>query len=161
MAEYFENDINGIQYWLSEIRAKKFKYWAEEDAKNGHFERGLAILEYPWADIELNIGSESIADGTGYKNEMFLSYYCCIKGKATPEDKFGYWQELCYLDDFGFDVEVDFGSENWEQQLKEDMANKLEAFAAEYCVSLYSPNWEDKKDENKQYYSLMGIAQAA
>lgn len=123
--------------WINEIREKKFFDFTKRDAVDGVFVNGLAVLEDGWLDIELNISSESIPEG--YENKLVPSYFCCAKGLENGEET---WAEYGYLDDIGYDVEVDWSADDWEDQLKADMERKLKQVAKDYGLHFDKPNWE-------------------
>lgn len=94
-------DTSNIEFYLNEIRNGKL---SEFDPVNGTFHLGIAVLEYDWIDVELNLQSASEPEGDGYTCTPETSYFCCVKG--TGDDGESYWMDAGYLDDFGYDVEA-------------------------------------------------------
>lgn len=140
------------KWWLEEINDGKFR---EYDPINGTFVTGIAVLEYDWIDIELNLSTESELDGDGYTDDLVPSYFCCVKGIA--DNGSAYWSDAGYLDDFGYDVDVDFSADDWMTQLKTDMEKKLAAFADRFALKYDEANWiGDGNDLNvfEQIYRL-------
>lgn len=135
-------NANNVEFYLNEIRNGKL---SEFDPVNGTFHLGIAFLEYDWIDIELNILSESDPNGDGYTNELVASYFCRVKG--VGDDDKSYWMDAGQLDDFGYDVEVDWSADDWRDQLQADMERKLKAFSDLFDLKYYMPNWLATKDE--------------
>lgn len=124
-----------VEFWLDEIRNGKLSEW---DPVNGTFHICLAMLEYDWIDIELNL--QSGCNGyDGYTNQAELSYFCCVKG--IRDNKTEDWSDAGYLDDYGYEVEVDWNADDWPEQLKRDMAAKLKEFAERFGLHYDKPNW--------------------
>jgi hypothetical protein len=135
-------DANNVEFYLNEIRNGKL---SEFDPVNGTFHLGIAVLEYDWIDVELNLQSANEPDGDGYTCEPSLSYFCCVKG--TGDDGESYWMDAGYLDDFGYDVEVDWSGNDWAEQLRNDMERKLKAFAELHDLKYNMPNFDEREHE--------------
>ena len=148
-----EFDAIATMYYLDTLR-RGFWGEGEYDPVNGTFHNGVAILEYPWIDIELNIFAES-GDHDGYTNKVGASYFCCVKG--IDDNGNLQWSDAAYLDDFGFDVEVDWNAVDWGEQLKVDMERKLEAFAKKFGLKYTGPNWIGTANEFAVFDSINGI----
>ncbi len=145
-------DDDHINHYIEEIRSGKFKYWNDDrDAKNGIFEIGVAVLETKYSDIELNIYSESLPDGSGYENKICLSYFICLRG-GKPLD----WEEFDYPEDYskGYEVSVDFSKDNWRDLLKEDMEKKLIMFLEEFGCKAERSNWETEEEFSALYFRI-------
>ena len=138
-----------IAYFINEIRNKKL---SDFDPINGTFHLGIAVLEYDWIDIELNLQSESNDDGDGYIDKAVLSYFCYVKG--IGDDGYAYWCDAGYLDDFGLDVDVDWSCNDWEEQLRYDMETKLAEFASYFDLKYDEPNWVGDKNEYDVFYRI-------
>lgn len=100
---------------------------------NGVF-RGLAILEYPTIDIELNVW-DTILYGED-DDKIIPEYYVCVKGVT-------HWggEEWSSDDTADWDVNVDFSAPNWREQLEKDMHDALLDHAERYGYSLTEPNF--------------------
>ena len=125
-----------VDFWLDEIRKGKLSEW---DPVNGTFHLGVAVLEYDWIDIELNLQSANEPDGDGYTCTPELSYFCCTKG--IRDNKTEDWSDAGYLDDYGYEVEVDWNADDWPEQLERDMTEKLKEFAERFGLHYDKPNW--------------------
>ena len=136
-------------WWLDQINSGKF---SEYDSVNGEFIYGVAVLEYDWIDIELNLSTESDPDGDGYTEKMIPSYFCCVKG--IDDNGSAYWSDAGYLDDFGFDVDVYFLLDDWKEQLQADMEKKLKAFAEQFDLKYDEPNWRGSKHDLDVFYRI-------
>jgi len=148
-----EFNANTTEYYLDVLRRGFWKE-GEYDPVNGTFHNGVAVLEFDWIDIELNIFAES-GDHDGYTNKVGASYFCCVKG--IDDNGNSQWSEAGYLDDFGFDVEVNWDADDWEEQLEADMERKLEAFAWKFYLKYASPNWRGTANEFAVFDSINGI----
>lgn len=125
-----------VDFWLNEIREGKLAEW---DPVNGTFHLGVAVLEYDWIDIELNLQSANEPDGDVYTCTPELSYFCCVKG--IRDNKTEDWSDAGYLDDYGYEVDVDWNADDWPEQLERDMAEKLKEFAERFGLHYDKPNW--------------------
>lgn len=148
-----EFNTNTTEYYLDVLRRG---FWGEGEYSpvNGTFHNGVAVLEYDWIDIELNIFTES-GDHDDYTNKVGASYFCCVKG--IDDNGNSQWSEAGYLDDFGFDVEVDWNADDWEEQLEADMERKLKAFAKKFYLKYTGPNWRGTTNEFAVFDSINGI----
>lgn len=127
-----------IKYYLPEIRNGRFDE-GHYDLVNGTSQWGLAVLEYDWIDVELNLFTESADDHNGYTDKVGIAYFCCVKG--IRDNKTEDWSDAGYLDDYGYEVEVDWNADDWPEQLKRDMAAKLKEFAERFGLHYDKPNW--------------------
>ncbi len=124
-----------VPLYMEEIRKGQFKNWSKTDEENGIFENGKAVYEEGYADIELNIYSESDPEGNGYINKVCTSYFVCLKDDYD-------WHEFGYPEDIfeGFEVDVDFNKDDWEESLKMDMQKKLGIFLKKTGFFSNKPN---------------------
>ena len=137
--------------YLQILRSGVFPDFTEYDAENGRFEKAVAMLEIGYLDIEMNVSTESSEDGSGYLNKAYPSYFLCAKGDPGPGASDDWkWAEIGYLDDLGYDTEVDWNAENWEKLLEKDMLRKMCAFAKKCGLSFDEPNWTG--EENRSYW---------
>ena len=148
-----EFNANTTEYYLDVLR-RGFWGEGEYDPVNGTFHNGVAVLEFDWIDIELNIFAEN-GDHDGYTNKVGASYFCCVKG--VDDNGNSQWSEAGYLDDFGFDVEVDWNADDWKEQLEADMERKLEAFVWKFHLKYSGPNWRGTANEFAVFDSIYGI----
>lgn len=114
----------------------KWKAFLEDTNATG---RLLAQLEYPTLDIELEMWR---ADGEDYdlaNNEMngiTLSYVICCKYGEGKDD----WETHGSTGADNIEPYVDFLSDDWEKQLKDDMQRALEEYAEFHGLSLTEIN---------------------
>lgn len=137
--------------WINEIRNGKFDTWTDRDKEDGIFEKCVAVLEYPWLDIELNLSSDADSEGNDYVNRIVPSYFCCVRGMDTEDDE-PTWVEGGYLDDIGYYVEVDWNADDWLDQLKADMERVITQAAKDLNLKLDEPNWYG--DPGKYFFML-------
>ena len=101
-------------------------------------DRVLAVIEFPYIDIELEAytgnGCEPWA-ATDDDNEVSLWYAVCIRGLCNGEDG---WN----TDDWAGKCEVDFSSDNWEELLVTEMCERLKAYAERLGYSFTEPNFD-------------------
>lgn len=157
-----------VQDWfiennLEELRRGKFNFWTEWREKDGVHEGGLAFLECGWIDVELNISCDFDDNGKGI-NKPVASYFCCVKGRYVDEeeddDEFRStgWGNAGYLDDFGYEVNVDWKADNWKEQLERDMFIKLSMFMREFDLKFDEPNWRGIDAEFDVFDRIHGIS---
>lgn len=103
-----------------------------DELMNGLF-RGLAILEYPTIDIELNVW-DTILYGEE-DDKIIPEYYVCVKGLVGDTEM---WSSD---DSADWDVNVDFSARNWRELLERDMHDALLDHAERYGYSLTEPNF--------------------
>lgn len=73
----YKFSVNIPEYLLAELKAD----WLNSFCENGDPERGAAVLEIGYVDIELNIFAENqVARMSDSENHRpVLNYFCCIK----------------------------------------------------------------------------------
>ena len=113
-------------------KTKELEPHEKEELMDGAF-RGLAILEYPCIDIELNVW-DTILYGED-DDKIIPEYFVCVKGIVNGEET---WSSDSEAD---WDVAVDFSATDWREQLEADMNNALLEYADEHGYSLYEPNF--------------------
>lgn len=92
---------------------------------------GVALLELPYADIEVNITHfDSDEDGAPIPDSIMAEYFVCLKAAD------GEWMSYGYLNR---EAQVDFSRPDWEQELKRDMYDTLCSFADEEGWDLSTP----------------------
>ena len=142
--------IYELEWLIPEIRNGKFNNWDDNcDGVDGRFYNGTAVLEIGWIDIEVNITSDCKEEDGSYINKVYVSYFSCVKGK-TDIFETG-WCDVGYLDCFGYDVEVDWSSKDWMDQLERDMFDKLVAFCEKYDVKIDEPNFDNSDGESHEW----------
>ena len=146
--------VYNLVHYINEIRQGYFTDWSEDDAVNGRFENGMAVLETEYSDIEVNVYSESADDGSCYLNKVCVSYFICLRGSDKDD-----WEEFGYPEDLsnGYEVNVDFATDNWQELLKTDMEQKLFKFLKEFQCHSDNPNWHDKREFATLYARIAGI----
>lgn len=125
---------DGIDIYIDEIRHGKFKIHDEE---NGEHIWGCAVLEIGYVDIELNLESGTEDKSGKLINDVYPSYYVCVKYGDGPLD----WDSVSigYVDD-KYPVQVDFCKADWEEQLERDMFEKLMYVVKDYGLHIDEPN---------------------
>lgn len=132
----YKFEVNGLEFLIPEIRRGAFNQFYPE---YGRFELGVTTLEVGYLALDVNVTScESNEDGD-YTNKPVVSYFLCVKGNYGKSNE--YWGDGGYMDDVGFETEVDFNRDNWKEQLEEDMVNKLIKIAETYSLKSDSPNF--------------------
>lgn len=112
--------LNGIESDIEDIRNNCMKWLYE----NGDPERGIAILEIGYVDIEVNLMTyEQVGKHPGDKRPI-INYFSCIKCGDNEDD----WRSDDYVD---HDINVDWKSDNWSEQLERDMFEALDKYVAE------------------------------
>lgn len=148
--------------YLTELRSGTFPDFTEYDAENGRFEKNVAMLEIGYLDIELNVSTESAYDGSGYINKVVPSYFLCAKGDPGPGASDDWkWSEVGYMDDLGYDTEVNWNAYNWEKLLEKDMLKKMRDFAKKYGLSFDQPNWIGEENRGYWFNKLFGPSSAS
>ena len=84
--------------------------------------RGVFMLEHGYMDIEVNLSAYSDNDDRLIPH---IDFFCCRKYGEGKDD----WESDNYIDSELSEEEiqctVDFSREDWDEQLKQDMMNKL------------------------------------
>ena len=145
-----------VEHCRNELIAGEFDAWDDyHSAKDGRFELGTALLELGWCDIELNINSA--VDGHGrFINKIAPAYFICLKGKTEEGDED--WSPAGYIDDFGYKVCVDWGADNWKEQLEKDMFENLMKAVKRFDIKIDEPNWEGEGHAFDVFDRLMDMA---
>ena len=141
--------INTADCFRKDLINGSFSSWYEDDEEDGVFERGIAVLEIGWVDIELNICSAWCDKHACYVNKIVPSYFICVKG--NPEPGVTEWNPAGYLDDFGYKVDVDWSDEKWEKKLEKDMLKNLLKAIDQFNLKTDEPNW---KGDNNPYFDV-------
>ena len=101
-------------------------------------DRVLAVLEFPYIDIELEAwtgyGEEPWA-ATDNDNAIMLWYAVCIKGFLHSGE------EAWETDDWAGKCTVDFSADNWEELLENEMVKRLDEYVDEHGYSFTEPNF--------------------
>ena len=112
--------LNGIESDIEDIRNNYMKRLYE----NGDPERGIAILEIGYVDIEVNLMTyEQVGEHPGDKRPI-INYFSCIKCGDNEDD----WRSDDYVD---HDINVNWKSDKWAKQLERDMFEALDKYVAE------------------------------
>lgn len=101
-------------------------------------DRVLAVMEFPYIDIELEAWTADYfhepAYATDEDNGIDLSYMVCIRGLHCGTD--------CWETDEGAgDCTVDFGADNWEELLEKEMVERLTEYVEKHGYSFTEPNF--------------------
>lgn len=82
----YKFSVNIPEYLLAELKAD----WLNSFCENGDPERGAAVLEIGYVDIELNIFAENqVARMSDSENHRpVLNYFCCIKHGDKDDRKY-------------------------------------------------------------------------
>ncbi len=113
--------LNGIEKDIDDIRNNYMKGLYE----NGDPERGIAILEIGYVDVEVNlITYEQVGEHPGDKRPI-IDYFTCLK---KGDDDLHDWRSDDYID---HDIKVDWSADNWAEQLERDMFEALDEYVTE------------------------------
>lgn len=111
--------LNGIESDIEDIRNNCMKGLYE----NGDPERGIAILEIGYVDIEVNLMTyEQVGKHPGDKRPI-IDYFACIKCGEGDND----WRSDDYVDHDN----VNWESDNWAEQLERDMFEALNKYVVQ------------------------------
>ena len=126
----YKFSVNIPEYLLAELKAD----WLNSFCENGDPERGAAVLEIGYVDIELNIFAENqVARMSDSENHRpVLNYFCCIKHGDKDDD----WES----DDYICETSVNWNDSGWRYQLEHDMLEKLDQYAKRKGYSYDNPN---------------------
>ena len=101
-------------------------------------DRVLAVLEFPYIDIELEAWTSDCFYEAAYAkdedNDIDLSYMVCIRGLCHGKDT---WE----TDEGAGECNVDFSAENWEELLENEMVKRLAEYVEEHGYSFTEPNF--------------------
>ena len=112
--------LNGIESDIEDIRNNYMKRLYE----NGDPERGIAILEIGYVDIEVNLMTyEPVGEHPGDKRPI-INYFSCIKCGDNEDD----WRSDDYVD---HDINVNWVLDNWAEQLERDMFEALNKYVVQ------------------------------
>lgn len=120
--------LNGVENLIDDLR----KNWMENMEEDGERHIGVAVLEFGYIDIELNILTEeqvSRIPCSGNKTPV-IDYFVCIKNIEWESDGYADWN-----------VNVNWNSDNWVSQLERDMFAALEKYKDEHGYR-YKGNFE-------------------
>lgn len=138
--------INTAEGFRKQLIDGSFDYWDEYDAEDGVFEKGAAVLELGWVDIELNLSAAWCDKHECYVNKIMPSYFICVKGKRSSSTT--EWSPAGYLDDSRYKVSVDWSNEKWEKKLENDMLKNLMKAIDQFNLNTDGPNWKWEGDEH-------------
>ena len=141
----------GVNDFIHDLRTGEFMNWTEYDNIDGYFNYSQAVLEIGFVDIELNINAMCDDEGFGYENQPDPCYFVCVKGYN------GDWCEAGYLDDFGYEVSVNWAATNWVEQLERDMFESLMKAVKEFDLKIDEPNWNEPHHEFDVFDRIYGI----
>lgn len=111
--------LNGIENDIEDIRNNYMKSLYEY----GDPERGIAILEIGYVDIEVNLMTyEQVGEHPGDKRPI-INYFSCIKYGDNDND----WRSDDYVDHDN----VNWESDNWAEQLERDMFEALNKYVVQ------------------------------
>ena len=116
--------------------------------KGDDMDRSVACLTYPSFQLILEacrgFGGDEPVYSSNEDNKILLSYFTCLKGKATDNckilaDEDGMiWESNEYADDM---CEIDFTADGWEQRLEAEMIKVAERFVKDNPVEFDQPNF--------------------
>lgn len=128
--------LNGVENLIDDLR----KNWMENMEEDGERHIGVAVLEFGYIDIELNILTEeqvSRIPCSGNKTPV-IDYFVCIKNIE--------WESDGYADQ---NVNVNWNSDNWVSQLERDMFAALEKYKDEHGYRYNRPNYGVMEEDRK------------
>lgn len=141
----------GVNDFIHDLRTREFMNWTEYDKRDGYFNYGTAVLEIGYVDIELNINAMCESEAYGYINQPDPCYFVCIKGYNND------WCDAGYLDDFGYEVSVNWWADDWVEQLERDMFENLMKAVKEFDLKIDEPNWTSYGHEFDVFDRIHGI----
>ena len=123
--------LNGIEKSIEDIRNNYMKDMLE----NGEPERGCAVLEIGYADIEVNIFTREQCIFNAPKDDKapVIDYFTCLKRGEDNDD----WESDRYLDR---KPNVDWHAADWKEQLERDMFEALNKYAEDNGYSFDHAN---------------------
>lgn len=123
--------LNGIETLIEDIRNN----YMGDMYENGDIHMGVAVLEVGCVDIEVNIATEEQVARNGDKignKSPVIDYFTCKKYGKGPYD----WESDQYLD---YNLNVDWSSNNWDDQLEKDMFKALDDYVTNNDLSYDIP----------------------
>ena len=152
--------LNGVQSFLHDLRTGEFMNWTDFDKRDGYFNYGMAVLEIGNVDIELNINAMCSDDGCDYINAPDPCYFLCVKGTGTENLEvaiyFEYWNDAGYLDNFGYEVSVNWWADDWIEQLERDMFENLMKVVKEFDLKIDEYNFVGEEHQWDVFNKLHG-----
>lgn len=139
--------LNGVENLIDDLR----KNWMENMEEDGERYIGVAVLEFGYIDIELNILTEeqvSRIPCSGNKTPV-IDYFVCIKNIEWESDGYADWN-----------VNVNWNSDNWVSQLERDMFAALEKYKDEHGYRYNRPNY-GVMEEDRKLLEIDGIVKDA
>ena len=141
----------GVNDFIHDLKTGEFMNWTEYNKVDGYFNNGMAVLKIGYVDIELNIGAMCDDEGIEYINQPDPCYFVCVKGYN------GDWCDAGYLDDFGYEVNVNWYATDWAEQLERDMFENLMRAIKEFDLKVDEPNWTEDGHEFDTFDRINGI----
>lgn len=123
--------LNGIERSIEDIRNNYMKDMLE----NGEPERGCAVLEIGYADVEVNIFTreQCMFDTPKGDKTPVIDYFTCLKRRENNDD----WESDRYLDR---KPNVDWHAADWKEQLERDMFEALNRYVEDNGYSFDHAN---------------------
>ena len=132
----YKFNIYGLDVLIPEIRRGSFD---DFDFECGRFELGVASCTVGSLSLEINVTSCGDRDTDKYVNVPVVSYFLCVRGRNEYNDYV--WGDGGYMDDHGFETEVDFNRDDWKEQLEADMITKLITIKECYWLTFDGANF--------------------
>lgn len=152
--------LNGVESFLHDLRTGEFMNWTDADKRDGYFNYGMAVLEIGNVDIELNINAMCSDDGFDYINQPDPCYFMCVKGTGTEKLEvaiyYEYWNDAGYLDNFGYEVSVNWWADDWIEQLERDMFENLMKAVKEFDLKIDEYNFVGERHQWDVFNKLNG-----
>ena len=133
-----------IKGYIAEIRQKEFLNWDETRTEIGRDEPGIASLEIGNVAIDLNVRSTAEDNGE-YINKLVTEYFLAVKGDD------GEWFGIGYPADEhkGYDVNVNWDSEDYVEYLEWDMKEKIMKAVNEFGLKIDKSNYKSYDEASK------------
>ena len=125
----YKFNTDGIENVISEIRNN----YMDSLLEYGDPIRGAAVLEIGHVDVEVNIFTHEQCGIIDKGKIPKIDYFTCLKHGDTDDS----WESDDYLD---CDVNVDWNTDNWKEQLERDMFRALDAYVQSNGYSYDRPN---------------------
>lgn len=120
---------NNLRQQLAAKRADELTLRRIDDG----YLRGVAVLEYPYIDIEVNVCLGCCEN----EQSIHADYYICVRDE-TQWESWGYAEEALGIGNE--EAKVEWLADNWEEQLKADMVDRLTQICSATGLRMYEPN---------------------
>ena len=139
-----------IKGYVAEIRQKEFFNWDEIKTKIGIDMPGIASMEIGNVAIDLNVRSVA-GDNGEYINKLVTEYFMAVKGDDNEWFGIGYPAD----EHKGYDVNVNWDSEDYVEYLEMDMLEKIMKAVREFGLKINKSNYKGYDEADKIWEKVM------